>query len=63
MSEKLCLKWNDFQVTVKNAFGSFRESTDFAGVTLACEDGYQIEAHKVVLAASSPMLQDILRRN
>ena len=63
MSEKLCLKWNDFQVTVKNAFGSFRESRDFADVTLACEDGYQIEAHKVVLAASSPMLQDILRRN
>ena len=63
MSEKFCLQWNDFQDNVKNAFGSLRESTDFVDVTLACEDGYQIEAHKVVLAASSPFFQGILKRN
>ena len=63
MSEKLCLQWNDFQDNVKSAFGNLRESTDFADVTLACEDGHQIEAHKVVLAASSPFFQAILKRN
>ena len=63
MSEKLCLQWNDFQDNVKSAFGNLRESTDFADVTLACEDGHQIEAHKVVLAASSPFFQTILKRN
>ena len=63
MSEKLCLQWNDFQDNVKSAFGNLRESTDFADVTLACEDGHQIEAHKVVLAASSPVFQEILKRN
>ena len=63
MSEKLSLQWNDFQDNVKSAFGNLRESTDFADVTLACEDGHQIEAHKVVLAASSPFFQAILQRN
>ena len=54
MSEKLCLKWNDFQENVNAAFGSLREDNEFADVTLACEDGQQIRAHKVILAASSP---------
>ena len=54
MTEKLCLQWNDFKDNVKSAFGNLRESADFADVTLACEDGNQIEAHKVVLTASSP---------
>ena len=63
MAEKLCLQWNNFQENVKNAFGHFRDSTDFADVTLACEDGRQIEAHKVVLAASSPFFQRILKKN
>ena len=63
MSEKLCLQWNDFQDNVKSAFGNLRESRDFVDVTLACEDGRQIEAHKVVLAGSSPFFQEILKKN
>ena len=63
MSEKLCLQWNDFQDNVKSAFGNLRESSDFADVSLACENGQQIEAHKVILAASSPFFQSILKRN
>ena len=38
-------------------------NNDFADVTLACEDGKQFEAHKVILASSSPFFQNILRRN
>ena len=63
MSEKLCLKWNDFQENVRSAFGNLREDNDFADVTLACEDGQQVEAHKVILAASSPFFQSLLARN
>ena len=63
MVEKLCLRWNDFQDNVRNAFGHLRDSTDFVDVTLACEDGRQIEAHKVILAASSPFFQRILKEN
>ena len=34
MAEKLCLRWNDFQDNVKNAFGHLRDTTDFVNVTL-----------------------------
>jgi len=63
MTEKLCLKWNDFQENVSSAFGSLREDNEFSDVTLACEDGQQVEAHKVILVASSPFFQSLLRRN
>ena len=63
MYEKLCLKWNDFQENVNTAFGNLREDTDFTDVTLACEDGQQIGAHKLILAASSPFFQILLKRN
>jgi hypothetical protein len=63
MTEKFCLKWNDFQENVSAAFGYMREDTDLSDVTLACEDGQQVEAHKVILAASSPFFQNLFRRN
>ena len=63
MSEKLCLQWNDFQDNIKGVFENLRKGSDFADVTLACEDGQQIEAHKVILAASSPFFQKLLQRN
>ena len=63
MSEKLCLQWNDFHENIKSAFGNLRDDNDFADVTLACEDGQQVEAHKVILAASSPFFQKLLGRN
>ena len=63
MTEKLCLQWNDFKDNVNSAFGNLREDKDFSDVTLACEDGQQVEAHKVILAASSPFFQKLLRQN
>ena len=62
-TEKFCLKWNDFKENVSSTFRTLRDDTDFANVTLACEDGQQVEAHKVILAASSPFFQNLLRRN
>ena len=62
-SEKFCLKWNDFQENVSSTFGSLREDNEFADVTLACEDGQKVEAHKVILAASSPFFQNLFRHN
>ena len=63
MSEKLCLQWNDFKENASSAFGILRNDNYFVDVTLACEDGKQFEAHKVVLASSSPFFQNILRKN
>ena len=63
MSEKLCLQWNDFKANVNSAFGRLRDDKEFTDVTLACEDGQQMEVHKVILAASSPFFEKILQRN
>ena len=62
-SEKLCLQWNDFKENVTSSFRELREERDFTDVTLACEDGQQIEAHKFVLVSSSPFFLELLKRN
>ena len=54
MSKKVRLQWNDFKENVNSAFGRLRNDKEFADVTLACEDDLQTEAHRVILAASSP---------
>ena len=46
MTEKFFLQWNDFKENVLSAFGRLRADKDFADVTLACEDGEKIEAHR-----------------
>ena len=63
MPEKLCLQWNDFKENVNSAFGRLRDDKEFTDVTLAYEDGRQMEAHKVILAASSPLFEQILQRS
>ena len=59
-NQKLCLKWNDFYDLVQVSFGELRTDTDFADVTLACED-QSIKAHKVVLSACSPFFKKLLK--
>ena len=39
---------------VNSSFGDLRDDNEFSDVTLAWEDGQQAEAHKVILAGSSP---------
>ena len=60
-SEKMCLKWNDFKENVAESFKDLKE--DFCDVTLASEGNQQIKAHRVILAAASPLFQDMLRNN
>ena len=62
-TEKLCLRWNDFQENLNSAFGVLRNDEDFADVTLVSEDGTQIETHKVILVSSSPFFMEILKKN
>ena len=63
MEDKLCLQWNDFKENLGSSFGTLRGDKDLTDVTLACEDGKQVEAHKVILAASSPFFQNTLKKN
>ena len=62
MSEKFCLRWNDFETSLSSAFKEIREERDFFDVTLACGND-QVQAHKVILSACSPFFRNILRRN
>ena len=62
-SEKLCLQWNDFKENATSSFANLREDKDLTDVTLASEDGRQVEAHKVILAASSSFFETILKKN
>ena len=62
-SENFCLKWNDFVENVTSSFAQLHNDKDFSDVTLACEDGRQIETHKVVLILSSPFFMEILTKN
>ena len=61
-SEKFCLRWNDFESNINEAFRELREQKDFFDVTLVCENE-QIQAHKVILSACSSFFRNMLRRN
>ena len=60
--EKLCLQWNEYQNIFITAFRDLRNDEALTDVTLVCEDGKQIKAHKVVLASTSPFFLDLLKR-
>ena len=47
-NDKFCLKWNDFETNISDAFKELREDKDFFDVTLACDDD-QVQALRVCL--------------
>ena len=53
MSEKFCLKWNDFQQNISKSFKSLRCENNFFDVTLVGDDENLVSAHRVVLSSSS----------
>jgi len=61
--DKFCLKWNDYGVNINNCFRDMREDFYFTNVTLVSQDGKQIEAHKLILSASSIFFKEILKSN
>jgi hypothetical protein len=60
INETLCLKWNDFEGTVSQAFHQLRTAGEFFDVTLACEDQC-VEAHRSILSTCSPIFHNILK--
>ena len=62
-SEKLWLKWSDFQSNVTASIQELREDTEFCDVTLVSEGNMKIKAHKTILASSSPIFMEILKNN
>ena len=63
MTRNLNIRCADFKDNAKLILGDLRHDNDFSDVTLVCEDGRQVEAHKVILASSSPFFKNLLARN
>ena len=63
MSEKICVQWNDFKKDINLTFGKLRNDREFSDITLVCKDGQQMEAHKIIMAASSPFFEKILHNS
>ena len=61
--DRFNLKLNYFQENTTEAFQELVDDKDFSDVTLVCEDGSQLDAHKVILAVSSPVFKDLLKMN
>ena len=63
MSEKFCLKWNDFHSNVSKSFGRLRHENEFYDVTLVSDDQKQVSAHKLILSSSSEYFRNIFKQN
>ncbi|KAH1026477.1 hypothetical protein HUJ05_000142 [Dendroctonus ponderosae] len=58
-SQQYCLRWNNHRVNFINVFRELFENGEFTDVTLVCEDGHAVKAHRLILAACSQYFQKI----
>ena len=63
MSEKYCLKWNDFHSNIGKSFKSLRYEDDLFDVTLVSDDHSQVSAHRLVLSSCSEYFKNIFKHN
>ena len=56
------LKWNDFQQNISSSVLKLGKDSKLSDVTLACDGNHQIQAHKIILAATSRVFGDLLKQ-
>ena len=61
--DNLCLKWGDFQQNIAISYGELRKDPHFSDVTLVSEEGLKIEAHRIILIASSSFFSNLFSAN
>ncbi|XP_040583422.1 uncharacterized protein [Lepeophtheirus salmonis] len=59
-TERLHIRWNDFESNIKLGLSELRQEKELFDVTLAC-GSKQIKAHKVILSACSPFFRSIIK--
>merc|ERR1719245_1190823 len=57
--DKWCLRWDEFDKNIREYFSSLRKDGRMFDVTLATEDGQQIQAHRIILSGGSKFFSDI----
>ena len=63
MDSNYNLKWEEYQSNLKSCYSQLEKTRHFSDVTLVGEGGDQIQAHRVIMAATSPIFEDILIKN
>ena len=61
MSSKYALEWKDFSSNALDKIDQFRKGNNLCDVAIAVED-YQVDAHKLILATSSPVFRNIFSK-
>ena len=61
--EKFKMRVNNFDANLVSSLSLLRHSEDFCDVTLVSDDEIPIQAHKVVLSASSHFFRNVLKLN
>ena len=61
--DKVCVKEDDCDTSIREYFRKLREDQRLFDVTLATDDGKQIQAHRAILCAGSNFFSDILLRS
>ena len=52
--------WQDYPDHLREMLHNMMNNTDFADVTLVCDDGKEVQSHKAVLSACSPVFKKML---
>ena len=60
--DKWCLRWDQFDTNIRDYFRTLRDNQTLFDVTLATEDGQQIQAHKIILSSGSNFFNDIFMK-
>ena len=63
MSEKICLKWNDFPSRISRSLAVFRQERLLCDVMLLTVDEVQFSAHQLVLSSCSHLFKSIFSKN
>ena len=63
LSDKFCLRWNEFQNNVSKSFSQLRRDTSLVDVTLISRDQQQISAHRMVMSMCSGFFKNIFCNN
>ena len=58
-----CISWRSFQPSLSATLKKLYTENIYADVTLVSEDQIQIQAHKFVLSACSPKMENLLLNN
>jgi len=63
MDDRFNLSWDDFQTSTISSIKDLLNDEQFTDVTLACDDGKQVKAHKIILSSCSSFLKNIFVQN